>query len=72
MLYIGRTLYKYVDGIGSRRRYEHVGIVQLQVGGGKSQSRTETWLAKGVGEVKSVTYDKKGKVLSTVELTAVE
>lgn len=38
----------------------------------KSQSRTETWLAKGVGEVKSVTYDKKGKVLSTVELTAVE
>ena len=38
----------------------------------KSQSRTETWLAKGVGEVKSVTYDKKGKVLSTVELTSVE
>ena len=38
----------------------------------KSQSRTETWLAKGVGEVKSVTYDKKGKVLSTVELTAIE
>lgn len=38
----------------------------------KSQSRTETWLAKGVGEVKSVTYDKKGKVLSTVVLTAVE
>ena len=38
----------------------------------KSQSRTETYLAKGVGEVKSVTYDKKGKVLSTVELTSVE
>ena len=38
----------------------------------KSQSRTETWLAKGVGEVKSVTCDKKGKVISTVELTAVE
>ena len=38
----------------------------------KSQSRTETWLAKGVGEVKSVTYDKKGKVISTVELTSVE
>jgi len=38
----------------------------------KSQSRTETWLAKGVGEVKSVTYDKKGKVLSTVELSSVK
>ena len=38
----------------------------------KSQSRTETWMAKGVGEVKSVTYDKKNNVLSTVELIAVE
>lgn len=38
----------------------------------KNTYHTESWLAKGVGNVKTINYDKKGKVVSTTMLTALE
>jgi len=38
--------------------------------GMKTESTTLTWYAKGVGVVKSETYDKAGKLMSTQELIA--
>ena len=34
----------------------------------KAQNHTEQWIAKGVGDVKVVTKDKKGRVVSEKEL----
>ncbi|MCL2290637.1 MAG: hypothetical protein FWC34_08050 [Bacteroidetes bacterium] len=38
--------------------------------GSKHESTSITWYAKGVGAVKTETYDKKGKLLSTQELVS--
>ena len=38
----------------------------------KTESSAEIWLAKGVGVVRQITRDKKGKVTQTVELSSIE
>jgi len=46
--------------------------VNAKVMGIKSNGSQTTWYAKGVGQVKSETYDKKGKLQSSVELISME
>ena len=38
----------------------------------KTETQTEMWIAKGVGVVREITKDKKGKVTRIVELSSIE
>jgi len=53
---------------GTFRCYKVSQKTNSTVMGIKSEGKTVTWYAKGVGAVKTETYDKNGKLLSTQEL----
>ena len=53
---------------GTFNSYKFSSIVNASVMGIKSTSKSIEWYAKGIGTIKSETYDKKGDLLSRTEL----
>jgi hypothetical protein len=62
------ALEKVVVKAGNFDAYKITSIVSSNAMGMKTNSPTTEWLVKGIGMVKSVTYDKKGNVNSYTEL----
>lgn len=57
---------------GSFRCYKFSGDVNSVVMGLKVQAKTVEWFAKGVGSVKSESYDKKGDLTGRTELVEIK
>lgn len=53
---------------GTFQCYKISQLINVTAMGSKNENTTLTWYAKGVGAVKTETYDKKGKLQSTQEL----